>query len=266
MSDEHRDPHSEETLNQEDLNRAVRTGEEFSKWLKGIAGDLWKSDEIVPGRPLTPAGENAAKTGETSASRPAAAGPAGKAAKEKRETEKKESLEKLWRSADETVDWTDALAMDRPTDGLTSQRQWDFYHRMASRVLNGDISAYVEVLQTLNPLGDLRDYVNGMVIRTPGADRLECSFECRPEEMNKNPEFYLGALAVRIARDLLATLPVSEVYVEGNLSSRRLLGITFRRDQLQRKHLTFRDPAAFIRECGGLMETEGKEGKDVKKI
>ena len=269
MSDENKDRLPDSELSGEDLNRAIRTGEEFSQWLKGIAGDLWSSDGIIPSRPLKPAGAPAgSRTPERPAARPApnasSAAPApqksaGKPVQGKEKEEQKverEPLNRLWRTADETIDWTDALAMDRPTDGLTPQREWDFYHRMAGRVLEGEINAYIEVLQTINPLGDLRDYVNGMVIRTPGSDRLECSFECRPEEMREDPGLYLGSLAVRIARDLLATLPVSEVYVEGNLGGRRFLGVTFRREHLQRKHLTFRDPSAFVRECGGILETE----------
>ena len=34
-------------------------------------------------------------------------------------------------------------------------------------------------------------------------------------------------MGLRIARDLLATLPVSEVYVEGNLDGNRKLGVTY---------------------------------------
>ena len=217
MSDENKDRLPDSELSGEDLNRAIRTGEEFSQWLKGIAGDLWSSDGIIPSRPLKPAGAPAgSRTPERPAARPApnasSAAPApqksaGKPVQGKEKEEQKaerEPLNRLWRTADETIDWTDALAMDRPTDGLTPQREWDFYHRMAGRVLEGEINAYIEVLQTINPLGDLRDYVNGMVIRTPGSDRLECSFECRPEEMREDPGLYLGSLAVRIARDLLA--------------------------------------------------------------
>ena len=64
----------------------------------------------------------------------------------------------LWMTADETIDWTDALAHDYPTDGLTNMRLWDFYHKQAEAVLSGDTKAYAEVLKKANPLGELTSF------------------------------------------------------------------------------------------------------------
>ena len=251
----------EEELTAEDLNRAIRAGNDFSKWLKGIAGDLW---EGVPQTGEAPTEKESlpkqdGKTGSTDKT-PSGNGKTvgGKAAaKPGHEKEaSRERLNRLWHTVDETVDWTDALGHDRPTDGLTSQRAWDLFHRLAGQVLEGDINAYVEVLTTLNPLGDLREYANGMIIRTPGPERLECSFECLENYLEEDGELYLGSMAIRIARDLFATLPVSEVYVEGNLKGSRRLGVTLRREQLKRNARNIRQPAAFIQECGGMLASE----------
>lgn len=164
---------------------------------------------------------------------------------------RKVTLDNLWMVADETIDWTDALLWDCPRDGLTGQRLWDFYHRMARKVLAGDTSAYAEVLTTLNPLGDLTDYVSGMILRTPGPDRLECEFECQPEDLESHGRNYLGALSLRIARDLLAVLPVSEIGVIGRRDGKEMISVTFRRDQLLKQKMAFLKPAEFVEACGG---------------
>ena len=75
---------------------------------------------------------------------------------------KKPEVNTLWMSVDETIDWTEALIYSAPRDGLTGQKKWQFYRRMAAKVLEGDRDAYVEVLTTLNPLADLTDYVSGL--------------------------------------------------------------------------------------------------------
>ncbi len=261
MSDEKRDNLPEEELTPEDLNRAIRAGNDFSKWLKGIAGDLWENSPLTaePGteEKAQPDQDGKKDRQEKVPSETGKTGNRKNAAKtDSPEEPVRDRLNRLWHTVDETVDWTDALGHDRPTDGLTSQRAWDLFHRLAGQVLEGDINAYVEVLTTLNPLGDLREYANGMIMRTPGPDRLESSFECLETYLEEDAELYLGAMAIRIARDLFATLPVSEVYVEGNLKGRRRLGVTLRREQLKKNGRNIRQPAVFIQECGGMVVPE----------
>lgn len=163
----------------------------------------------------------------------------------------KATLENLWVTADETVDWTKALLSETSRDGLTGPKLWSFYHRMAPKVLAGDTGAYAEVLTTINPLGDLTEYVAGMILRTPGPDRLECVFECQKDDLEKYGRDYLGALSLRIARDLLAILPVTEVQVTGNLEGQEKLKVLFRRDQLLKRKMAFLVPADFVEACGG---------------
>ena len=238
----------------------------LARQLKAIGVDLWgdPDQETDPMAAFLKTAEQAkaAEGKQTAEEKPAAEISDGKAAMKDGETlpekqpREEEGMERLWVTADETVDWTEALAFSRPRDGLTGQKRWSFYHRLAPRVLKGEIAAYAEALKTINPLGDLTDYVKGMVIKTPSADRLECVFQCRPDYLRKNGEEYLGGLGIRIARDLLAALPVDEVRVTGNEGEEERLEVTFRREQLTRRRMAFLDPAAFTRECGGSIRTE----------
>ena len=232
-----------------DLNSAQK---KLAETLKGIGIDLWGKgdpDQWADQAFSETAGEQTREQilqgqgNKEEAPKPAAAA--------SRKQEKPLTIENLWITADETIDWTEALISETPRDGLTGPKRWAFYHRMAERVLTGDLKAYVEVLTTLNPLGDLTDFVSGMVLRAPAEERLECEFECQPEFMAKDAAGYLSALSVRTARDLLAVLPVEEVHVTGNAEGERKLDVTFRREQLLKRKMAFLNPVEFVAECGG---------------
>jgi len=109
----------------------------------------------------------------------------------------------------------------------------------------------VEVLETLNPLGDLAEYTDGMVLRTPSADRVECVFQCKDEYMNTGAEKYLSALGLRAARDLMAALPVTEVRVIGQQGETNKIDTVFPRDKMTGRNMSFIDPVSFVTECGG---------------
>ena len=166
--------------------------------------------------------------------------------------QKKETgIRDIWKTADETIDWTDALAHSAPTDGLTGRKLWGFYHRMAERVLSGDLAAYTEVLRTANPLGELTDYAEGINMRAPEANRLESTFVCREELRQENPKLYAAAMGLRIARDLLACLPVNEVTVTGEQQDGKVVfRATYPRQKLLHRNFAFIDPVAFAEECG----------------
>ena len=163
---------------------------------------------------------------------------------------KENGIHHLWKTADETVDWTDALAHDAPADGLTGRRLWNFYHKMAEKVLSGDLEAYTEVLKTSNPLGELTDYAESINMRASNADCLESTFVCKDELMKENRKLYLAGMGLRIARDLMACLPVKEVRVTAEQDGKEVFSATFPRQQLLRRNFAFIDPVRFAEECG----------------
>ena len=236
-----------------DLNAAQK---KLAETLKGIGIDLWGTSD--PEQWAEKAFDSSAAVPLTGAQQPkretAAPEQKTEADAEKKTAKapaRKVSMENLWMTADETIDWTEALIREYAPDGLTPPDRWRFYHRMARLVLEGDRKAYAEVLTTLNPLGDLMEYAQGIVLRTPKADRLECEFECSPEHMEGSARRYLGAMSLRIARDLLAVLPVEEVSVLGRMSGEEKCRVTLKREQLLKRKMAFLDPADFIEECGG---------------
>lgn len=159
-------------------------------------------------------------------------------------------IDNLWMTADETIDWTDALGHEYPTDGLTNMRLWSFYHKEAEEVLNGNVKAYAEVLRKSNPLGELMAFSKGITMRAPSADRLEAQFNCKPEYLESDGKKYLCAMGVRIARDLLACLPVSEVGVKAVADGETVMEVTYTREQMMHRNFSFLDPVALTEECG----------------
>lgn len=163
-------------------------------------------------------------------------------------------FETLWKVADETVDWTDALAYDHPVDGLTSATLWAFFHEHAEAVLDGELPAYLDVLRAANPLGDLKPFARSFNVKAVNADRLVVSFDALPGYMEKTPaetRRYLSGVALRCARDLMALLPVREVLVEARSDGQVLLTVPFTRAELQKVRFSFVDPELFAVQCGG---------------
>ena len=157
----------------------------------------------------------------------------------------------LWKTADETIDWTDILVSPTPTDGLTPPDKWAMYHQHAAGVLKGDIAAYLAVLQAENPMADLTPYVSALDVTTVNADTLKAAFTVRADLMKTNAQEYLCGMAVRIARDLFAALPVLTVEVNAVQGNGTLLTTSFTRAQMNKVRFAFIDPVAFVKECGG---------------
>ena len=214
----------------EENNYTSMDQNEFMKRMKAIASDLWGG--IAPAEEEKPA--------------PAVQKDNTPAAPEKLKT----GIQNIWKTADETIDWTDALAHSTPTDGLTGPRMWAFYHKNAQKVLDGDLTAYTEVLQKANPLGELTEFAENITMRAPAPERLESTFICKKEQLVKNRKLYLAAMGLRIARDLLACLPVEEVSVTGEDEGATVFNATYTRQQLLHRNFVFTDPVALAKECG----------------
>ena len=204
---------------------------ELLRKMRAIASDLWREPpEDVTAEPKSPMQQPVKTVVRTS----------------------KFNINNLWMTADETIDWTDALAHEWPADGLTSIALWKFYHKNAEAVLNGEPAAYAEVLRKSNPLGELMEFATEINMRVPDPDRVEATFTAMDEYMEKDAGKYLSAMGVRIARDLLACLPVGEVKVTANHKKKTAMEVVYRRDQLLHRNFSFLDPVQLTRECGAV--------------
>ena len=152
----------------------------------------------------------------------------------------------LWKTADETIDWTDILVSPTPTDGLTPPDKWALYHRHAQAILQGDLAAYLAVLQAENPMADLMPFVSALDVATVDADTLRATFAPRADLQGDE---YLCGMAVRITRDLFAALPILTVEVAAQQANEVLLTASFTRAQMNKVRFAFIDPVDFVRNC-----------------
>ena len=215
-----------------DTGKLLMEQNELLKRLRAIGSDLWRETPDAGAEPK----QQPEKPARAAVQRPAV------------------GIDNLWMTADETIDWTDALGHEYPTDGLTNMRLWSFYHAQAEAVLSGDTKAYAEVLKKANPLGELTSFAEGISMRAPDPGRVEAQFNCRAEHMEKNAEKYLGAMGVRIARDLLACLPVDEVGVTAVRDGKHVMEATYRREALLHRNFSFIDPVKLSEECGAWFD------------
>ena len=242
---------------QQDVLKAQQR--ELLKKLKAIGADFWSGSPQEDGAEHPAGGGQAGSAASPTGTAGPAVAPGNTPRPQDSGTVKRSEvtgrpvigIENLWMTADETVDWTEALAHDRPTDGLTAPGVWRFFHEHAERVLIGDVQAYAAVLRKINPLGDLTAYADGLTMRAPSAERLEGQFTCRDDLLKQYDRKYLAAMGLRIARDLMANLPVTEVgvtaYNEGNL----VMEVTYPREALRHVSFRFVDPVEMTEACGG---------------
>ncbi|MDO4837190.1 MAG: hypothetical protein Q4B32_02235 [Clostridia bacterium] len=220
-----------------DSGKSVRLGKfvpQGERSLAQVAEDLWGTTTVVPS---THGAENTAVPKAT-------------------EVPAFPSFDQLWKTADETVDWTDALVNAQCPDGMTSPQLWAFFHEHAQAVLAGDTEAYLQVMDRADPLGDLQPFARSIEATADSSDLLSASFQVLPSYLEGTEETrqrYLCGMSLRIARDLLALLPVSAVQVKAMQEKDLLLSVTFPRSELQKVHFSFIDPIAFVH---GLQHTE----------
>ena len=214
-----------------------------------IVSDLWGTPVVadVPAQPLTSAETPVEAPFEGAAEAPAAQ------ADEPIHTVKPAlpPFVQLWKTADEPIDWTEALASPTPTDGLTDPDKWTLYHQQAASVLHGDTVAYLTVLKAANPMADLMPYVGSLDVSPRSADHLRAVFSVRPDLMDEEAPRYLCGMALRIARDLFAVLPVTQVTVEAHQGDVLPLTVDFERRELNKVRFSFIDPVEFVEACGG---------------
>ena len=155
----------------------------------------------------------------------------------------------LWKTADETIDWTEILS--GAAIPQVDEKKLAIYTQNAEAVLRGDQDAYLTVLHTADPMADLMSFVTSLDVSAQSADDMRAVYGVRADLQGDDPRRYLSAVALRIARDLFAVLPVTNVTVEARDGDQARLQVSFQRRELHKVRFAFIDPAEFVAQCGG---------------
>lgn len=156
---------------------------------------------------------------------------------------------------------------------------WESSVKIASRILDGDISAYYEAIEEANPFEDLLEYGSGFEFGTDSPDYIEAEFTVKSDtvvphnskvltksgNISEKPlsktmyydlvQDYVCSCAIRIARELFAIIPVSSVKVHatdnilntqtGREENVTILSVRFTKDKFADVDFDRIDPSDF---------------------
>ena len=142
-------------------------------------------------------------------------------------------IQELYKDCDDAVDWTEILVSISADDLYMNKELWDFYKSVADKILSGDIATYLHVIEVIRPLDDLMLYGGDFEFDTDDETVMEIEFDVMPEDVlgeNCSEDLlqeYVSACVIRVARDIMALLPVQTVKVNAVLDNRTLLAVDF---------------------------------------
>ena len=165
------------------------------------------------------------------------------------------SLKSIHKSSDDSIDWTEILVSPIAPDDTYNQRMWSYYHSVAAKVLAGDIDTYLQLIYEINPLNDLLMYGGNFEFGTDDSKKIEVEFNINEDALSKakhqlsNTEYnlllqdYVCSVCIRVARDMLALLPIRNVIVHAVSNENTILSVDFDRQTLSTVKFGYIDPS-----------------------
>lgn len=166
-----------------------------------------------------------------------------------------ETLKSIHKTCDDSVDWTEILVNPTPPDESYNSEMWSYYHSIAGNVLKGDIDTYLKLIYEVNPLDDLMSYGSGFEFGTDNSKLIEVEFSVNEEALsdakssmdssdyNTLLQDYICSMAIRVARDMFALLPISNTIVHALLNGDTILSVNFDRATASKIKYGFIDPS-----------------------
>ena len=165
-----------------------------------------------------------------------------------------ETIKAIFEKCDAAVEWVDMLSHLTPTSEEFNADTWTYLHKRAVKVFDGDIDTYLEIISTVNPYDDLLDYAEDFEFGTDDASIMEIEFsiiDANVGNLSKSAfEDYYSALAIRVARDTFAILPVDKTVIHVLYKTKELLTATFDRDTFHELNLVGKDASETVKQFG----------------
>lgn len=165
------------------------------------------------------------------------------------------SLKSIHKTSDDSIDWTEVLVSSVAPDDTYNQQMWEYYHSMASKILSGDIDAYLQLIYEVNPLDDLLVFGSNYEFGTDDPKKIEVEFNVNENALSEarkklsNVEYnillqdYVCSVCIRIARDMFALLPIRNTVVHAVLNGKNIVSVNFDRQTLSKVKFGFVDPS-----------------------
>lgn len=190
------------------------------------------------------------------------------------------AIKSVHKATDGYIDWAALNRDEIPTNivkGSEEYKEFETLKAFSGRVMEGDVDAYLEIINAIRPYDDLLDYGSSFEVGTDRKDVLEVEFHVKSEEVVPNVELslkangtlsekemsktnyyalmqdYICSTMIRVARDSFALLPVEKVYVHaaddvlntatGYNTEVTLVSAEFGRAQLSSLNMEMIDPS-----------------------
>ena len=166
-----------------------------------------------------------------------------------------DALRGIHKSFDETADWLEFAGSKTPPDPSFDEEIWAYYHAQAPAILDGDIDAYLQVIDDIGPLDDLLDYGGRFQFGTDSASLMEVEFTVNEQTLEaqraeKNViafydlmQDFVCSTCIRVARDIFALLPVADVVVHAVLGEDTVVSVRFDRETMGKIKFGYVDPS-----------------------
>lgn len=139
-----------------------------------------------------------------------------------------------------------------PTSDEVVLETWEYLHKKAVDVFDGNIETFLEIISTVNPYDDLLDYAENFEFGTDDASMMEIEFsviDANVGNLSKSAfEDYYSAIAIRVARDTFALLPVDKAVIHVLYKTKELLTATFGRDTFHELNLVGKDASETVKQ------------------
>lgn len=190
------------------------------------------------------------------------------------------AIQTIHRTCDDTIEWEKINTDSVPAGykkGSEDYENWEKLHELAGKVLDGDIDAYLEVVDQMKPFDDLLDYGSGFEVGTEDNDQMTVEFTVKSDEVvptnvysilasgklsekamsktayNELVQDYVCSTVIRVARDLFALLPIERVIIHavdsalnpatGNEEEVTILSVAINRTRLSEINMEKIDPS-----------------------
>lgn len=163
-----------------------------------------------------------------------------------------DTIKAIFENCDVAIDWVDVIAHRAPTSDDVVPETWEYLHKKAVDVFDGNIDTFLEIISTVNPYDDLLDYAENFEFGTDDASMMEIEFsviDANVGNLSKSAfEDYYSAIAIRVARDTFALLPIEKVVVHLIYKYKELLTAAFVRDSFNKLNLTGKDASDILKQ------------------
>ncbi|WP_449622876.1 DUF4236 domain-containing protein [Robertmurraya sp. Marseille-Q9965] len=149
-------------------------------------------------------------------------------------------VSKIFKQQDKELENLNRKILEARQKDEVEYRTWERDVEIATKVIDGDIDTYFEVIQEFNPLDDLLEFGSGFEFFAENSKTMEIEFDVRSERvvpkeqllltktgklsvkpMTKSRYYdiqqdYVCSCVLRIARDMFALLPLDTLYIHAS--------------------------------------------------